>query len=328
VSSGTLLSIPSYADLLQRTDGPAGSCWGVFGADDEIGAVNFLTEERVLAAVLTVRRGTAFNLDHPVNHFDPPPSKFRAPARHTIFEYRPHHNDDFVDGLYLQGTSQIDGFRHVAHHEHGFYNRAPKDRLVAGDPTIGINRWADHGIIGRGVLIDVARHRAAQGRPLNHGASEQIGPGLLEEVARAQRVELLPGDLLLIRTDWPSHFFKMASTDFDQARHEAGLEQSREMLAWLWDHQIPLVAADNFALEAYPERTDSPFSERFGNEEIDGMIHPHLIAMLGMVVGELWKLEELADDCARDGVYESLLVCKPMNLIGAVGSPANAVAIK
>jgi kynurenine formamidase len=328
VSSGTLLSIPTYADLLRRTDGPAGSCWGVFGADDEIGAVNFLTEERVLAATHVVRRGTTFNLDYPVNHFNPPPSKFRTPARHTIFEYRPHHNDDFVDGFFLQGTSQIDGFRHVAHHEHGYYNRAPKDRLVAGDPTIGVNRWAEHGIVGRGVLLDVARYVAAKGRPLDHGASEQIGPGLLEEVARAQGVELRSGDLLLVRTDWPSHFFKMASTDFEVARHEAGLEQSREMLAWLWDHQIPLVASDNFALEAYPDHPDSPFVERFGEEEIDGMIHPYLIAMLGMVIGELWKLEDLAEDCAGDGIYESLLVCKPMNLIGAVGSPANAVAIK
>ena len=47
-----------------------------------------------------------------------------------------------------------------------------------------------------------------------------------------------------------------------------------------------------------------------------------------MALGELWQTEDLAADCAADGVYEFLLVCKPLNLVGGVGSPANALAIK
>jgi len=47
-----------------------------------------------------------------------------------------------------------------------------------------------------------------------------------------------------------------------------------------------------------------------------------------MALGELWHLDDLADDCASDGVWEFLLVAKPLNLTGAVGSPANALAIK
>jgi len=50
--------------------------------------------------------------------------------------------------------------------------------------------------------------------------------------------------------------------------------------------------------------------------------------MLGMVVGELWRLDELADDCEADGVYDCMLVVKPLNVIGGVGSPPNATAIK
>lgn len=59
-----------------------------------------------------------------------------------------------------------------------------------------------------------------------------------------------------------------------------------------------------------------------------GLLHPHLIALLGMVVGELWKLDDLAVDCAADGVYDFMLVVKPLNLTGGVGSPANATAVK
>jgi hypothetical protein len=60
----------------------------------------------------------------------------------------------------------------------------------------------------------------------------------------------------------------------------------------------------------------------------NGMLHRQLIALLGMVIGELWKLDELAEDCAADGVYEFMLAARPLNVIGGVGSPPNALAIK
>jgi uncharacterized membrane protein len=58
-----------------------------------------------------------------------------------------------------------------------------------------------------------------------------------------------------------------------------------------------------------------------------GLMHPTLIALLGLCLGELWDLEALAEDCAATGVYECFLSCKPLNLTGGVGSPANAMAI-
>ena len=50
------------------------------------------------------------------------------------------------------------------------------------------------------------------------------------------------------------------------------------------------------------------------------------IALLGFVIGELWWLDDLAADCTRTGVYDCLVVAKPLNLTGGVGSPANATA--
>ena len=103
-----------------------------------------------------------------------------------------------------------------------------------------------------------------------------------------------------------------------------GLVQSHETLAWLWDHRVALIACDNIAVEVTPAVSDSPFDPR----EAGGLMHQELIALLGFALGELWRLTELAEDCARDGTYEFLVVCKPLNLVGGVGSPANAVAIK
>jgi hypothetical protein len=57
-------------------------------------------------------------------------------------------------------------------------------------------------------------------------------------------------------------------------------------------------------------------------------MHPDLIALMGMCLGEMWKLDELAADCAEDRSYEFFLTAKPLNLVGGVGSPPNALAIK
>ena len=95
-----------------------------------------------------------------------------------------------------------------------------------------------------------------------------------------------------------------------------GLDASAATAGWLWDRRIAAVAADNPALEAL--RVDAT----------DGFQHRRLIALQGMAIGELWDLEELSQDCAADGVYEFMLVSAPLNVPGAVGSPANAYAIK
>jgi len=60
----------------------------------------------------------------------------------------------------------------------------------------------------------------------------------------------------------------------------------------------------------------------------NGMLRRPLIPLLGMPMGELWALDDLADDCAADHVYEFLLVCKPLAVTGGAGSPPNATAIK
>jgi hypothetical protein len=312
--------LPSYAELLARTDAPAGSIWGLFGDDDEIGACNVLGPEEVLRGVQSARRGAVFSLDHPIGAFDSP---HRPPAAHTILDLGRGWRDDYLDSYYLQQTSQVDGLRHLAHHAHGFYNNTPAERIVAGDPTIGVNRWADRGIVGRGVLVDVAAHAARAGRPLDHLASTPIGVDLLEETLAAQGTTLARGDMVLVRTGYLEH-----RRAHPGRRGHAGLEQSHDVLAWLWDHRVPLIAADNVAVECSPPVPSSPFTRPNAVDSSDSMMHEQLIALLGMVVGELWRLDELAADCAADGVFEFLLVVKPLDLLGGVGSPPNATAVK
>ena len=326
-----------YAELLQRTDAPAGSSWGLFGKDDEVGTLNFLTPERTLAAARTVRRGTVFNLDHSLSAFDPPVARHRHPPVHTIFSTNTHHRDDYIDHLYLQATTQIDGLRHFRHKQHGFYNFRTDAQIAVGSPTLGVNRYAERGIAGRGVLVDVARHLAREGKTLDHRAGEPFGAGLLDRAAAACGITFQPGDILMIRTGWLDFYFNTLSTgertDLAGDLHSPGLIQSHDTLAWLWDHGIAVAASDNAGLEAIPSIVASPFvteaDRASGANPIHaGLMHPTMIGLLGLCIGELWDLEALAADCAEDGVYECFVTAKPLNLVGGVGSPANALAIK
>jgi kynurenine formamidase len=103
--------------------------------------------------------------------------------------------------------------------------------------------------------------------------------------------------------------------------HAPGIEHSEDMARYLWDNQIMAVAADTFAVEVWPpdlRQEAFPF----------GFLHRVLIGQFGMALGELWWLDDLAADCARDGVYEFLLTSAPLNARGGIGSPPNALAIK
>jgi kynurenine formamidase len=323
-SSGTRAS---YADLLARSDAPPGSSWGLFPGGGERGTADLATPERVLDAVWFVRSGIAIGLDHPLGAFDPSVAN-RTPPEHTITSTHADQRDDYLDRFWLQGSSHVDGLRHRRHNTHGFYGGVPDHVIAPGTPALGVNRWAERPIVGRGVLIDVAGDRAVRGRPIDHAGGEHLRVGDLDRALERQGTTLARGDIALIRTGW-AEWYLGEIDDAERARICAerrctGLAQGHDTLAWLWNHGLAVAASDTFALEALPAAPDSPF----GGSTDHGMMHQELIALLGLVVGELWKLDELAAVCAADGVYESLVVIKPLNLTGGVGSPANAVALR
>lgn len=333
-----MAEIPSYAWLRTRADAPAGSAWRVFGSDDQLGTLNHLTPQRVLDATRSVRSGRVINLDLPLTAFDPPLIPTRGAVRHHMFANNPHHRDEYLDGFYPQAASQVDGLRHIGHPDHGFYNGTDPAAFEAGTHALGIHHFAEHGIVGRGVLVDVARYLESVGRPVDHDTNQAIPIDVVAAAATAQGVELRPGDILMLRLGWLHHHLTVRD---DAQRATAvqslrcpGLAQSHATAEWLWDNQFALVAADNVALETWPPPEGSPFvteSERTGRTPRGphtGLLHRILIPLLGLAIGELWALDELADACAADGVYDCLVVVKPLNLPGGAGSPANATAIR
>jgi kynurenine formamidase len=308
-----------------------GSAWGVFGPEDQLGTLNHLTRDRVRDAALLVREGLTFNLNLRLDAFDPPLIAHRGSIDHHVFGLNAFHRDERIDNLFTQASTQIDGLRHFAHPDHGFYNGFDGDTLTAGTEDLGVQNIAERGIVGRGLLIDVARYREHIGRPVDQDSNEQIAVSELDDVLAWQRSPVMPGDILLVRFGWLEHIRRPG---YSRAAHlqSPGLAQREETAAWLWDRRIAMVAADNIALEAWPATRSAltTAAETSGTLETSshtGMLHRILIPLLGLTIGELWDLDDLASACSDRGRFECMLVAEPLNVTGGVGSPANALAI-
>ncbi len=313
---------PRFADLPVRPGAPRGSTWGLWGDDDEIGTLNLIGREQVRAAAALVRRGSVFSLNWDLTQ-PAPPFFGRATLRHTILaKYEGVAVDDFVDGFWPQASSQWDGLRHFADAEHGFYNGASLEDVTAPGPgRLGMEHWARRGIAARGVLLDVARVLERDGVGFDPFDFHPVGPSLLARAAAEQDVELRTGDVLVIRTGWIEAYERL-SGEARIALAEEGRPGSPglygdDVPAFLWDAGMAAVAADNPALEAGRRGTGS-----------DLALHKALLARLGMPLGELWDVQQLARDCAQDGVYEFLLTSAPLVIPGGAGSPPNVLALK
>jgi kynurenine formamidase len=291
--------------------------WDVDGRRDERGTTNLLTPERIAAATGLVRDGKVFDLGIPFGPGGPQPGGgrinpvllFSETGADQNYPGAFHYADDYVF-MPLQSASQWDGLAHVFYDDL-LYNGFPaSDVSPHGAKHLSIENQAK-GLVGRGVLVDVARRRGVEWLP----AGEVITPEELDATLAAQGTELRGGDIVAVRTGWRRKFL----SDGDAASFMAG-EPGLGLACceWLHGHDVAAVCSDNWAIEVLPG-------------EIDGEmlpVHMVLIRDMGMTLGEILDFEELSEDCAADGRYEFLLTAPPIKFRRAVGSPINPLAIK
>jgi kynurenine formamidase len=188
-----------------------------------------------------------------------------------------------------------------------------------GSATLGIHLWAERGIAGRGVLLDVARFLDDAGTPLDLTSAQAIGTDVLDAVALAQGVHLEQGDILLMRTGWAGWYDTLEPEEqvrYSGAEIQPGIVQGRPAAEWLWDHHVAAVVGDNASFELMPLDFDAD------------TLHRWLIPGFGMPIGEYFWLDDLAAACAADKRWTFLFTAAPLNVLGGVGSPANALAIR
>lgn len=314
--------------------------WGRWGGDDELGTWNLVGPEEVRASAAEIAGGRVFPLGSPLDeqgvwggssyrrnpiHLMSVDGGDGAALLERLGEWHFSHslatsswgrglmrfNDDYVV-MPLQAASQWDALSHCSY-DGAMYNGVPATAVTsAGATRLGIEVVARRGVAARGVLVDLPRHRGLDHLP----PGEVVEPEVLDAALAAQGSALRPGDVLLVRTGW-----WLARPGRSGAEWRAtGPGLSWRCGEWLHDRGLAAVAADNLTVEVVELGPDGP--------EVVLPLHLLCLVEMGMMLGELWWLEDLAADCAASGTFACHLSAAPLEVTGGVGSPVNPVAVR
>jgi kynurenine formamidase len=342
---------------------PPGSTWGDWGDDDELGRINLLTPEKVLQGVREVEAGISFCLSLPLDfpggtalnqRRHPPrlaPTEDMQGNEATFYnvhmsEMQEWGDEKYVDvwaddvvTLSLQYSTQWDSLAHVGaefdvdgdgKEEAVYYNgyRAHDDLVgpasdARGDGGshrcfarhLGLEHMAFTGVQGRGVLVDVAHHLGDDWRGVNRE--------MLEAILAADNVVVEPGDMLLVHTGFATKVLEWdRNPDPVKIHTSCAYLDARDpsLLEWIADSQISALVADNYAVEGLLGKDRDPSRHSFLP------IHHLCLFKLGVPLGEMWYLDELAAWLREHNRSRFLLTAPPLRLPGIVGSPLTPIA--
>ncbi len=309
---------------LVRQTGKELSNWGKWGDDDERGTLNYINPDCIIEAARLARKGEVFRLG--LNYDKDGPDLVSLRRFNPVHLMLAHGGDAAIGAQTLPGGAQFaddvlimplqsathwDSLAHVFYDGKLYNGYSMTEVTGTGARHNSIDKACD-GIVGRGVLLDIARSQGKDILETDHG----ITPEELDACAKQQEVNVRQGDIICIRTGfiqkWLREHDKKAYTDT-----WPGL--SFECARWLSQHRVAAVAADTIGLEVFP----CGFAD-------DCFLPLHMVAIrdMGMLIGEMFNFEVLSADSAEDRIYEFLFIGTPLPITGAVGSPVNPLAVK
>lgn len=339
---------------------PEGSNWGDFGPDDQIGRLNLLTPDRVLAAIREVRTGQSFCLSLPLDHpggsgmnENRHPPILRPCLRHGgvnmnyIYSARDPASQDVLSDdlviLHTQYSTQWDGLSHVGavfdvnddgHPLPVYYNgyRAGIDVLAPDDVD-------DCGLADRMPARSTSQARAlgiermaatgVQGRGVMVDLRRHFGDArvvvnhaMLQQLMAADGVVIEPGDMLCVHTGLADIILGMAKEpDADRLRNSCAVLDGSDPALKDW------ITASGISVIASDNYAVEDFPAPLPNACCSMLpLHNLCLFRLGIHLGELWHLTPLAAWLAEQGRSRFLLTAPPLRLPGAVGSPVTPVA--
>jgi kynurenine formamidase len=302
------------------------SNWGRWGPDDVLGTVNFIDEAKRRQAAGLVRRGVSISLSQSFDTNGPQKGwRRRTNPVHTMTDTGtdaaagaqgfPHGIGGADDMIFmpLQCSTQWDGLGHIFDHGMAWNGRRAQDVVTSeGDLVTGIEHLASP-VVSRGVLLDVGRVIGDGELPDGFAITEEHLAATTAAQGPTSTVER--GDIVVVRTGRLTRARREGWGDY-AGGPSPGL--SFTTAGWLHRTEIAAIATDTWGFEVRPNEFPDAFQP----------LHQVVIPNMGLLVGEMWDLDALAEDCANDGVYEFLLAAPPLKVTGAVGAPLNPVAVK
>ena len=303
--------------------------WGKWGTDDEIGTLNYTSPEDIVAAARLVKKGKVISLALNYDEKGPQGAKSNYPALgrinplHVMLRTGTDAYSDVLDKrgiraaddmvvLPLQCGTQWDGLGHVFYENHMWNGYDCREVTSSGAQKCGIEKTKSR-MVGRGVFLDVARALGKECLEDGYG----ITCADLDLTAKRQGLEMKRGDFVVVRTGQLEKCLARGCWDGYPGGDAPGL--AFETLEWVQHTELAALATDTWGAEVRPNETEPGINQPW---------HWITIPIMGMTMGEIFNVRELAEDCAADGVYEYLFVAPALPITGAVGSPVNPLAIK
>ncbi len=283
--------------------------WGRWGDDDQRGAINLITSEKRVKAARLVTTGRLVSLSRDIPK--DPSSGNPRPAQHYVWTMDRGGElggagDYFGFAYHGYQLTHIDALSHVWGEDGMWGGRHGRDEVQPnGARWGGIEHWRD-GIVTRGVLLDVPRHR---GDP-HVTADRPVQAAELEEIADAQGITLEPGDAVFVYSGREP--FEASHPDWIPARDpHPGLASS--CLRFLRENDVAVLGWDFMDAQPY---------------EHGWAFIPHAaIQAFGVALLDNCSLEQAAAACSEAGRYEFMLSVAPLPMVGGTGSPVNPIAI-
>jgi kynurenine formamidase len=167
-------------------------------------------------------------------------------------------------------------------------------------------------MVGRGVLLDIARFRGVKW--MQDG--ESISNDELDQCAKQQNVSIGRGDFVIVRTGQMERCHEEKDWGGYAGGDAPGVKF--ENCYWCQEKQVAAICTDTWGVEVRPNET----------KEANQPWHWVVIPAMGLCMGEIFYLKELAEDCEQDGIYEFFFCGPPLIITGGTGSPINPQAIK
>ena len=298
--------------------------WGKWGAGDQIGTLNYVTPEDIVRAASLIRTGKAFALGIPLDNHGPQSGLFggRWNPIHTMLATgtdaiagqqdwnKLRYSDDAIN-MPVQAATHWDSLGHIFYEDKAYNGHDAKLVDSRGLHVLGIEH-SKNKMIGRGVLLDIPRFKNVEHLDDGYGISNEE----LDTCARAQNVEIRRGDFVIVRTGQMERCMEEKKWGGYAGGDAPGVKF--ENCYWCHDKQIAGICTDTWGVEVRPNET----------KDVNQPWHWVVIPAMGLTMGEMFYLKELADDCEADGVYEFFFCGPPLVITGGTGSPINPQAVK
>jgi kynurenine formamidase len=313
VSGDTMVGVAEFEEIFEAVKN-----WGRWGPDDELGTLNYVTPEKVREAAALVHSGRRVSMAIPINKSvaadNPQPASLFVVQGHDVpvDESKVRFGLDWL-GMAAHGDchTHVDALCHISYDGLTYNGRIASEVLLSNGATSQDLAAYHEGIVGRGVLADIAAFRKVQWLEPGEAVTRAEIEGCLE----SQGVEIGEGDFLVLRTGHHRRRLELGAWDnTPSGEGKAGLHV--DVIPWMHERRIAGFLPDGDG-ETVPSVV----------EGITYPIHPLQVVAMGMLVSDSLQFEDLVKVCEQENRFDFMVVGLPLRLPGATGCPWNPIAI-